>query len=91
MNIVVTRVDDLIYTAVGDAPYWEDGSAINERLAFNDDGSLLSSFTAQSVDRKRGQRYILVNGFSIKRPDVREQAKALKVGESFTFQPRTSS
>lgn len=86
MKLTIIRESEQIFFATSDAPFWSDGQPIREYVAFNSAG-ILSNTTAQSINRKLGNHYILVSPFSIKNPVVISAAKNMAVGDMFIYNP----
>jgi len=91
MKITVTRKTEEIYIAKSDIGYWQNGDKLDERLALstNESYPIFLNLYAQAVDRKNGNRYMLITRFGISKvssPVAFASVQNLKVGESVTLE-----
>jgi len=85
-TFTITRESADIWTVTSSAVFWSNGDKVDERVALSTDGTVLSNYRAQAIDRAAGRRYILVAPFSICRmPANLERAMSLAPGQSFSY------
>ena len=78
-TLTIIRISNEIFQVTGNWGYWDDGSVLSGRFAF-DGGLLLSASKAQALDAANGLSYILVTPAAIKRQSVIDAALTLAVG-----------
>ena len=76
----ITRTDSDLFRIKSSFPHWSDGSPISGIFAFRD-GSL-SDTAAQTINRARGVRYLIISPLTIKSAAACTAAAALSIGES---------
>ena len=82
--LTITRETAQIFVVKSNFAYWEDGSAINSRVAFTPAG-ILSSIQAQAIDAAAGNRYLLLKPISFNTCSVVATAGALQLGATETI------
>ncbi len=76
----ITRTDSELFKIKSSFPHWSDGSPISGTFAFRN-GSL-SDTAAQTINRARGIRYLIISPLTIKSAAACAAAAALSIGES---------